>query len=141
MPNETNNYDLEPVEYCAKCYSLKIKHEDAIDADCCMECGSTEIASASIDEWERLYQRRYGHKYVERNNDPRKSIYFQMPISKLKTKLYKSELLNAIIYHLYPDFPQGLSRENKIILLFDKIAKDNKIDDLRYYLYNIHRMK
>lgn len=141
MPNETNNYDSEPVEYCAKCYSLKIKHEDAIDSDYCTECGSTEIAIATIDEWERLYQRRYGHKYVERNNDPRKSIYFQIPLSKLKTKLYLSGLLNTIIYHLYPDFPQGLSREDKIILLFDKISKDNKIDDLRYYLYNIHRKK
>ncbi len=24
-----NDYDSEPVTYCARCYSLKVKHEDA----------------------------------------------------------------------------------------------------------------
>ena len=32
------NYDDEPVVYCSRCYSLKIKYEEAIDSDCCMEC-------------------------------------------------------------------------------------------------------
>lgn len=55
--NKNINYDDEPVEYCSRCYSLKIVHEDSIDADCCMECGSTDISSASIDTWEKLYEK------------------------------------------------------------------------------------
>ena len=65
--NNIEDYNTEPVTYCARCYSLKIKHEDALDADYCGECGSTDTAEASIEEWERLFERRYGHKYAEKS--------------------------------------------------------------------------
>lgn len=138
MPDNQNNYNSEPVEYCSRCYSLKIKHEDAIDADCCMECGSTEISTTSIENWERLYEGRYGCKYVEKNNDPRCSVYFKMPIDRLKAKVFRSKDLFRILHKLYPRFPKGLSREDAVILLFDKLSKDNRMDDLRLCLYNIY---
>lgn len=138
MPDNQINYDSEPVEYCSRCYSLKIKHEDAIDADYCTECGSTEISTTDIDTWEKMYERRYGSKYVERNNDPRCSIYFKMPIARLKAKVFESKQLFKILHKLYPSFPKGLSREDAVILLFDKLSKDNRMDDLRLYLYTLY---
>lgn len=128
------DYDSEPVEYCARCFSLKIRHEDAIDSDCCMECGSTETATTDIGTWERMYEARYGHKYIRKTRDFRDSLYFRMTVSKLKMVLYESSILDKIIYRLYPKFPKGLSREEKVILLFDRLSQDNRIDDLRYQL-------
>lgn len=141
MQEKRPNYDGEPVEYCSRCYSLKIKHEDAIDADVCAECGCTEIASTDIDTWEKLYEKRYGRKYVTCNNDPRTSIYFKLPISTLKTKLYyDNRLLAAVLHKLYPRFPRGLSREDAIIILFDYLSKDNRMDDLRMCFYNYFKI-
>lgn len=138
MPDNQINYDSEPVEYCSRCYSLKIKHEDSIDSDYCMDCGSTEVSIASIGDWERIYEQRYGKKYVEKNNDPRCSIYFKMPLDRLKAKVFYSKELNKILYRLYPHFPKGLCREDAVILLFDKLSKDNRMDDLRLCLYGIY---
>ena len=133
------NYNDEPVEYCTRCYSLKIKHEDAIDADVCAECGCTEIASTDIETWEKLYEKRYRRKYVTCNHDPRSSVYFKLPISTLKTKLYKdNRLLATVLHKLYPTFPRGLSREDAILVLFDKVSKDSMMDDLRMCFYDYY---
>lgn len=136
MQDKTKDYDAEPVEYCAKCYSLRIIHDENTDTDCCSICGSTDIATTTIDRWERLYEGRYGHKFVEVSQDPRKSLYFKMPLSELKTKLYNSKYIWSILYSLYPFFPKGLSKSESIIVLFDKLSKDNKLDDLRYMMYD-----
>ena len=104
------NYNDEPVEYCTRCYSLKIKHEDAIDADVCAECGCTEIASTDIETWEKLYEKRYRRKYVTCNHDPRSSVYFKLPISTLKTKLYKdNRLLASVMVLLPPPVPYSIT--------------------------------
>ena len=79
---------------------------------------------------------RYGHKFVNRSNDPRDSIYFKMSIAKLKTKLYYSKYLQPILNTLYPNFPQGLNKSESVIMLFDQLSKDNRIDELRYMLYD-----
>ncbi len=136
------NYDEEPVEYCSKCYSLKIVHEDSIDSDCCMDCGSTDIASTDISTWEELYKKRYGRKFIERNNDPRDSIYFKLPISTLKTKLYQDErLLGTVLRKLYPRFPNGLTKEEIILVLFDKLSKDSRMSDLRMTFYDYYKIE
>ena len=135
MPSQDNtNYDEEPVIYCSKCYSLKIKYEEAIDAECCMDCGCSDTSVSSIEEWEKLYEKRYGHKYVVKNTDPKKSYIFKLPINKLKDKVYNSPLWYVIIHSLYPKFPGGLDKADSIILLFDKLIKDNRLDDLRLVL-------
>lgn len=141
MPKQNIDYDAEPVEYCLKCYSLKIKHEDSLDIDCCCNCGSTEIGETDIDTWEKLYQKRYGHKYVEKPNSAKDSIFFKMSISELKDLVYHHNAFRAIIYTLYPNFPKGFSKVEMILLLFDKLSKDNKIKDLRYLLFDYSKKK
>lgn len=128
-------YDLEPVAYCKHCYSLKIKYEDAIDGDCCMNCGSTDIGTTDINTWETLYRNRYGHPYTVKSDNPKDSIYFKMSLDKLKTLVYNDQDLHYILHKLYRGFPLGLSRADSVILLFDKLSKDNRIDDLRYLYY------
>lgn len=139
MPNNHKDYDEEPVTYCPKCYSLKIEHEDITNTDCCMNCGCTEVKETDITTWERMYTRRYGHKFTEKSNDPKDSMYFKMSISKLKDEVYKSKPFLYLIRKLYPKFPQGLGKADMVILLFDKLSKDNRIDDLRYLLYENNR--
>lgn len=138
MPENHKDYDEEPVTYCSRCYSLKIKHEDITDSDVCMDCGCTETLTTDIATWEKLFENRYGHKYVERGNDPRESMYFKMPISKLKSQLYKSSILPYVTKKLYSNFPQGMSKADTIILLFSKLSDDNRMDDLRYMLYDYY---
>lgn len=129
-------YDEEPVEYCAKCYSLKIKHEERTDTNFCGDCGCTEIKTAPIERWEQLYEGRFGQKFVEKSTDPKKSKYFKMSLSSLKKELYGNKELNSLIRRLYPRFPLKYNREDLVHLLFDRLCKDNRLDDLRYLLYN-----
>lgn len=59
-------FNQEPVFYCKTCLSLKVRNVAGIvDLDYCDDCGSTEIAQTSIEEWEELYKNRYGHSYLE----------------------------------------------------------------------------
>ena len=67
--NKMSDYDSEPVVYCAKCYSLRIKHEDIIDADCCMDCGCSDIRETDINNWEKMYERRYGKKFTKKGEN------------------------------------------------------------------------
>lgn len=129
--NSSKDYDTEPVQYCARCYSLKIKYEETINSDYCTECGCLDTLTSDIHTWETLYERRYGKKYVTRGSDPKKTLVFMMPIDKLKTKVYQHPKWREIIKKIYPGFPGGLGKEDSVILFFDKIIKDNRLDDLR----------
>lgn len=60
-----DDMDSEPVEYCEKCLSLSIIEEDGIVF--CDKCGSMDIASTNIRYWERMYERRYHKKFIERH--------------------------------------------------------------------------
>ena len=64
VEEKNQEYDSEPVKYCARCFSLKIKYEESIDAECCGDCGSSDILESSIEEWEKKYERKYGKKFV-----------------------------------------------------------------------------
>lgn len=60
------DYNSLPVYYCKNCLSLKILDIDPISqASYCDDCGSTEIAVGTIEDWESLYELKYKHKYVE----------------------------------------------------------------------------
>ena len=137
MPDEEkyNDYDSEPVRYCSECYSLRIKYEEAIDADCCMDCGCSDTKEATIDQWEELYQSRYGHKYTVKNTDPKKSFIFKLSLKELKKKLYDHPAWLKIIQNLYPRFPEGLSKIDSVLLLFDRLIKDGRLDDLRMQMF------
>ena len=135
--NQHSEYDSEPVVFCARCYSLKIKYEEAIDSECCADCGCSDVREASIEEWERLYEHRYGKKYVVRDSDPKKTPIFKMPLDKLKILVYNHPSLDYIIHYLYPRFPKGYSKVDSVILLFSSLIRDNRLDDLRLLLLKI----
>lgn len=68
LPTKKEEYNSEPVYYCKHCLSLKVMGVAGIDdAEYCDECGSTNIGKASIEEWEKLYEERYGIKYLDNN--------------------------------------------------------------------------
>lgn len=135
------NYDSEPVTYCAKCYSLNIVHEDAIDSDCCGDCGCSDLKTSSIEEWEKLYEGRFGHKFVEKNHDIRKNPIFLLSVSKLKQRVFDSPLCMNLCKAMYPTFPGGLSRADSVILLFAKLCQDNRLDELRIEMIKQSRTK
>lgn len=64
MKEEYNN---EPVFYCKQCLSLKIRDVEHIDSsEYCDDCGSTNIDTASIEDWEVMYKERYGHHFLDK---------------------------------------------------------------------------
>lgn len=65
MNNE--KYNEEPVFYCRNCLSLKIRDVKHIDnSEYCDDCGSTDIETANIKDWEAMYISRYGHKFTDK---------------------------------------------------------------------------
>lgn len=58
---QSNDYNEEPVYYCSNCLSLKIKTINAgEELNYCDDCGSTNIDSCNIHEWESKYKSKYG---------------------------------------------------------------------------------
>lgn len=58
-----DDYNDEPVYYCKNCLSLKIKIVGGYDF--CDDCGCTDIATTHINNWEKLYEERNGHMFLE----------------------------------------------------------------------------
>lgn len=58
-------YNAVPVLYCKNCLSLRIRSVPMEISDFCDDCGSTNIVETSIEEWEELYKKRFGHRYLE----------------------------------------------------------------------------
>ena len=134
-----NDYDSEPVTYCARCYSLKIKHEDVLDTDCCAECGSTDIMEGPIEVWEQKYERRYGKKFAAKTEDPKKSFIFNLPIEKLKQKVYDSPKWKEIIKSMFPKFPGGYGKADSVILFFDTVVRQNRLEELKLLLFKLFK--
>lgn len=62
---DREEYNNEPVFYCKDCLSLRVKTvTEGLDLDFCDDCGSTNIATAHIEEWRALYRDRYGFDYL-----------------------------------------------------------------------------
>lgn len=132
-----DNEGLEPVVFCPKCYSLKIVHEENLDVDCCMDCGCTETQEAPFEVWEHLYEKRYGKKFAVKNTDFRKSPICLLPLNKLMEKVSHNTQWKTIITTIYSNFPKHLDKANAVILFFDKLVKDNRLDALRELLYKM----
>lgn len=67
MANKDSLYNDELVHYCTNCLSLKIKTvlvDD--DLDYCEECGATDIAQTSIENWEEMYKEKYGMYFLDK---------------------------------------------------------------------------
>lgn len=129
-----DKYDSEPVRYCSRCYSLKIRYEEALGIECCADCGCSDILETSIENWEEKYRQRYGHQFVVKNEDPKKTFIFRLSPRELRERVFKSELWRKVIYTMYPKFPGGWGRADSVFLFFDKLIKDNRLDDLRMLL-------
>lgn len=68
MTTKQEDYNTLPVFYCQNCLSLKIRSVAHINnSEYCDECSSTDIRTALIDEWDKLYVAKYGHKFLENN--------------------------------------------------------------------------
>lgn len=132
-----DNEDTEPVKYCARCYSLKIKYEEITDSEYCDKCGCTNILEAPFEVWEQKYEDRYKKKFLDNKRDPRKSPIFKLSLSQLKDKVYESSKWRDIIHTMAPNFPKGLNKSDSIILFFDFLCKNNKLEDLKFLLYKL----
>ena len=137
MDNQVNyeDYDSEPVKYCARCYSLKIKYEDALDSECCAECGSTDIQEAPIEEWEKKYERRYNRKFIQKTEDPKNTYFFKLTTKELMDKVSNSLKWREIIKGLYPHFPREYGKADSIVLFFDTLIKQNRLGELKLFLF------
>ena len=66
---QKEDYDKEPVIYCATCLSLSI-----IDlkeqGEFCDKCGSTHVEQTDIETWKDMYKKKYGIDFV--NSKPLK---------------------------------------------------------------------
>lgn len=131
----TKDYDSEPVKYCARCFSLKVKYEETIDSECCGDCGCSDILEAPVEEWEKKYVRKYGHQFAKKEDNPEKTFIFKMPIGKLKILVFDREDWREIIGELYPNFPGGYGKADSVILFFDTLIRQNRINELRLLLY------
>lgn len=106
-----------------------------MDFEYCADCGSSDILEASVEDWERMYENRYGHKYAQKEEDPSKTFIFKLTTEELKSKVYKSDKWWEIIRAIYPHFPRGYSKADSIILFFHTLIKQNKINELKLFLY------
>lgn len=104
-----------------------------------MKCGCSEIVESSIEEWEKLYEGRYGHKYVEKRGDPYRKYIYKKSIQELKTELFNRGDYRDIIMEIYPRFPKYLGKVDSIILLFDKLSRERNFDQLREKLIEKHK--
>lgn len=58
----TEEYNKEPVFYCAHCLSLRVKELDSY-VDYCDNCGSTYIETTDIFTWREMYRKRFGKDF------------------------------------------------------------------------------
>ena len=141
MPDaiQVNDYDSEPVRYCARCYSLKVKYDEEMESEYCDECGSSDILELPFEAWEKKYEQRYGHKFAVKTEDPKKTFIFNLSVEDLKKKVCNSDKWKEIIKSMYPSFPGGLTKAEAIILFFHTIIKENKLTDLKFLLLKLFK--
>lgn len=63
------DYNQEPVSFCAHCLSLCIKELNDIKICICGECGNTDIKTSDIDSWNKLYVSEYGKMFLHEDFD------------------------------------------------------------------------
>ena len=64
---QKEDYNNEPVYYCRRCLSLKIRDVESIEnSEYCDDCGSTDIGRTSIEDWDKMYVEKYGHHLTDK---------------------------------------------------------------------------
>ena len=127
-----NEFDLEPVSYCPKCYSLKIGYVPGVEGmEYCMDCGCLDIASTDIYEWEKLYEERYGHKFVTQKSSVEGHPIWNLRLKDLRTKVLESPYYKDIIREVYPDWKYYSNPVDTVFLFFDSVVKDGLLPKLK----------
>lgn len=63
---EEVNYNEEPVFYCERCLSLKVRFVNGLsNSEYCDDCGSTDVKSTDIEDWRNKFKNRYGYDHLE----------------------------------------------------------------------------
>lgn len=139
LKKTTYDYNSEPVRYCSKCYSLQIGYiPESPNTEYCMKCGCSDTEETSIEEWEKLWEERYGEKFIHKNYDIRNHRVFKMTVQELQQFLYDYPQYKNIIKSLYPDFGFQRRKVDDIFSFFNRLVKDGKIEGLRYELIDIY---
>lgn len=134
MSNTLNHeeYDSEPVSYCPKCYSLKIGYVPGTeDMEYCMDCGCLDIVTTNIYEWEKLYEARYGHKFIVKRNRDEEHPIWKLSIKDLRTKVLESFYYKEIILEIYPDWNYFANPVSTVFLFMDNVMKDRLLPKLK----------
>lgn len=132
---DPSKYNDIPVKYCSKCYSLQIGSIEGLeDSDYCMHCGSSEILEGNIYAWEELYEKRYGHKYVEVSRSPRQAYLDSLSLTELKRLVYNNNKCFEVIKTMYPVYPFLDGKLETCMEFFELIARDKRIEELKKLL-------
>lgn len=127
-----NEFDLEPVSYCPRCYSLKIGYIPGVeDSDYCMDCGCIDVARGNIYDWEKLYESRYGHKFVVNHKSLEGHPLWKLPLKDLRTKVLESPYYKEIIREVYPEWTNYGNIVDTVFLFFDNVVKDRMLSKLK----------
>ena len=62
---------------------------------------------------------------------------FNLSLSKLMAKVADCPKWEYIIKQVYNHFPKGVSKADSIVMFFDRLIRDNKLDSLRLLLYKM----
>tara|TARA_R110000796_G_scaffold76234_3_gene170666 strand:+ start:263 stop:604 length:342 start_codon:yes stop_codon:yes gene_type:complete len=67
-----NIINNEPITYCKTCLSIHIKTVELPETkhgnvDYCVPCGNTELEEAHIEQWEDLYEEKYGERFLTKS--------------------------------------------------------------------------
>ena len=57
------DYNNIPIHFCTNCLSINIRFTDD-ELDFCDDCGDIDIKTTHVDLWSRLYEEKYGHKFL-----------------------------------------------------------------------------
>ena len=127
-----NEYDLEPVSYCPKCYSLRIGFIPGVDdSDYCMDCGCPDVVRGSIFDWEKLYEERYGHKFVLNRKSFEGHPIWSLSIKDLRKRVLASPYCMDIIRDIYPEWNRYGSLIDIVFLFFDNVIQDRLLSKLK----------
>ena len=63
---EEVNYNDEPVFYCERCMSLRVRFVQSLsNSEYCDVCGSTDIEQTNIEDWRQQFKDKYGYDHLE----------------------------------------------------------------------------
>ena len=72
MITKKQDYNNVPIAYCKTCLKIQIKYvtfkrdeNNKANVSYCVDCSNSDIGEAHVEEWEELYQERYGEKFLK----------------------------------------------------------------------------